>query len=138
VTNEQYLIVSYFAAAGGGLLAAVVTTVILRGPLRQSLRSAVLPLGRLLRRALPVWLILLVLCAFMSVSHLDCTHHTYQDVVTDRPHMIQVTRTQAQHMLFYLSAALFAYAISLAVMLAISHKAAGNKQKDDAARRQDH
>ena len=131
MTNEQYLIVSYFTAAGGGLVMAVITAALLRGALRQALRSVLSPLGRLLRRVLPAWLILAVLFAFMSVSYFDCTHHTYQEVVADRPHMIDVTRAQIQHMLLYVSIAMFAYTLGLAVMLAISPRIAGNEPKDD-------
>jgi hypothetical protein len=69
---------------------------------------------------LPAWLVLLVLFAFTSVSYLDCDHGTYQDVVKDRGHMEQVTRTQASDMLNYLAAGLLTYTAALAIILIIS------------------
>ena len=119
MTNEQYLIVSYFAAAGGGVVMAVITAMILRSPLRQAVGGILSPLGRLLRRLLPAWLILFVLFAFMTVSYFDCSHQTYQKIVTDRPHMIRVTHSQAQHMLLFAGVALFVYVLGLAVILVV-------------------
>ncbi len=119
MTNEQYLIVSYFSAAGGGLVCAAATALMLRGRLRRAIGAVTGPVAKVFRRALPAWLVLLVLFAFTSVSYLDCDHSTYQDVVNDRPHMEKVTRRQASQMLRLLAVGLLSYALALAVTLAI-------------------
>lgn len=119
MTNENYLIVSYFCAASGGVVGAVVTALLLRGSLRRAVAGVLGPVGRVFRRVLPAWLVLLVLFAFTSVSYLDCGHDTYQHVVEDRGHMEQVTRTQASRMLNYLAVGLLAYTAALAIMLII-------------------
>jgi len=119
VTNEDYLIVSYFCAAGGGVACAAATALLLRGPLRRAVAAVLGPVARAFRRVLPAWLVLLVLFAFTSVSYLDCDHSNYQEVVKDRAHMQQVTRTQASEMLNFLAAGLLAYAAALALMLVI-------------------
>ena len=80
------------------------------------------PLGRFLRRLLPPWLILAVLFAFMATSYMDCSHHSYEDVVNDRLHMEDVTRSQATGMLAFLSVSLLAYGLVLTVALAVSHR----------------
>lgn len=119
MTNENYLIVSYFCAAAGGMAGAAATALLLRGPLRRAVAAVLAPVGRVFRRMLPAWLVLMVLFAFTSVSYLDCKHETYQHVVKDRAHMEQVTRTQASKMLNYLAVGLLAYAAALAIMLTI-------------------
>ena len=119
MTNENYLIVSYFCAAAGGLAGAAATALLLRSAVRRAVAAVLAPVGKVFRRVLPAWLVLLVLFAFTSVSYLDCDHSTYQEVVKDRAHMEQVTRTQASKMLNYLTAGLLVYAAALAVMLTI-------------------
>ena len=119
MTNENYLIVSYFCAAGGGVVGAVLTALVLRGSLRRAVAGVLGPVGRVFRRMLPAWLVLMVLFAFTSVSYLDCHHKTYHNVVKDRAHMEQVTRTQASQMLNYLAVGLLAYSAALAIMLII-------------------
>ncbi len=117
MTNEQYLIVSYFSAAGGGIAVAVLTALLLRSRLRGAVRSLVKPMGRIMRRLLPTWLILMVLFAFMSVSYLDCEHHDYQQVVEDRPHMVDVTHNQLKDMTTWLAVGLSVFALVLSVIL---------------------
>ena len=119
MTNEQYLIVSYFAVIGGGALLAAVTALLLRGSLRRAVSGLLRPVGVALRRMLPTWLILLVLFAFMSVSYMDCSHSTYDDVVNDRDHMVIVTHRQTSKVLLYLAVALLAYAAVLGVALIV-------------------
>ena len=119
MTNEQYLIVSYFSAAGGGVAAAVLTALLLRSRLREAVSSLVKPIGRVMRRVLPTWLILLVLFAFMSVSYIDCSHHTYQEVVEDRPHMVRITHKQLEDMATWLAVGLSVFALALSVMLVV-------------------
>ena len=122
MTNESYLYVSYFAAALGGIAAALLTAALLRPAICQAFADAMAPLGRLLRRVLPPWLILAVLFAFMATSYMDCSHHSYEDVVRDRPHMEDVTRSQATGMLAFRSVSLLAYGLALTVALAASHR----------------
>ena len=100
-------------------MGAVLTALVLRGSLRRAVAGVLGPVGRVFRRMLPAWLVLMVLFAFTSVSYMDCDHDSYQDVVTDRGHMEQVTRTQASEMLNYLAVGLLAYTAALAIMLTI-------------------
>lgn len=115
MTNEAYLVFSYFAVAVGGVVLAGLTALWLAGPLRRAtapLRGAI---ARLFRRALPAWLVLLVLGGFLSVSYIDCAHQTYEAVVADRAHMQDVTANQARHVLTYLGIGLLSFSLALAV-----------------------
>jgi len=124
VDNEQYLQVSYFVAAGAGIVAAVVTALVLRRANREATEapSAAAWAGRLLRRGLPAWLILAVLAAFMSVSYFPargCNEpsKTYSQIVADRDHLVQVTKTQASEMANQLAVALVDYGVVLGIFL---------------------
>ena len=130
MTNEQYLVVSYFSAVVGGVVLAVVTAMIVRGPLRRAVGGAFRPLGRLVRRVLPAWLVLMVLLAFTMVSYFDCSHHSYRQIVEDRPHLISVTRTQSRYMLICLGLALLVYVLVLAVVLAVRPRVDEGKPAD--------
>ena len=119
MTNEQYLIVSYFTVAGGGIVAAMATAALLRAPLRNALgrlsRSACAYLGRFL----PTWLVLAALLAFVSVSYIDCAHTTYQSVVDDDVHLVATTHRQIGRIFTYLAIGVFTYALALAVFLVV-------------------
>jgi len=117
MTNEQYLVVSYFAAAGVGVLLAVLTALFLSAPLTRVLAGVARPLGTVFRRFLPSWLILAVLFSFFSVTYYDCQHDTYQKIVADRHYLVQKNFEQGADMTWYLAAALAAYGLVLGISL---------------------
>ncbi len=99
-------------------MAAVLTALLLRSRLRSAVGSLVKPMGRIMRRLLPTWLILLALFAFMSVGYFGtCSHHTYKAVVEDRAWMVGKTHTQAYRMATCLAVGLSVFALALSVML---------------------
>ena len=101
-------------------MCAAATALLLRGPLRRAAASVSAGVGRVFRRALPAWLVLLVLFAFTSISYLDCQHSSYQEVIKDRQHLEEVTRSQASEVLKYICIGMLSYALALAVAMAIS------------------
>jgi len=117
MTNEQYLVVSYFASAGAGILLAFLTALFLSGPLTRALQRVARPLASVFRRFLPSWLILAVLLGFLSVTYYDCSHGTYQEIVADRDHLVQKNFEQGADMTWYLAAALAAYGLVLGLSL---------------------
>ena len=122
MTNEQYLIISYFTAAGGGVLAAISTGLVLRGPLRSAVALFTAAARRFMGRALFAWLVMGVLLAFTSVGYFGtCDHQTYQSIVEDMPWMVQKTRQQTESIFGYLLAGVLTYALALAVVLAVWH-----------------
>lgn len=127
MTNEHYLRVFYFIAAGCGSALAAITALVLRKSLRRAAGAG--KVGTLLRRAFPTWLILAVVLGFASVSYFDCGHQDYASVVATRPYLVAKTHEQASQMLYYLAAALLAYAMVLAVVLGILRGRSGKTQQ---------
>jgi hypothetical protein len=119
MTNEQYLIVSYFLVAGGSVVAGAVTALFLRGPLRKAVAWIATPVGRFLGRSFVAWTLLAAMLGFLSISYFDCNHGTYQSIVQDPRHMVKVTHSQIQAVFQWLLIALMAYSLGLAVMLAL-------------------
>ena len=117
MSNEQYLVVSYFTAVAAGVAMAVLTTLLLVGPLGKALAGAAAPLAQVLRRVLPVWVILAALLGFLSVSYFDCEHGTYEKIMADRPHLVATTFEQGGAMCRYVAAGLAAYAVALGLAL---------------------
>jgi len=117
MSNEQYLTVSYFAVAGAGVLAAVGIALVLQKPLRGAMEACATPLGRILRRAMPAWLILAVLLGFLSVTYFDCSHDSYEKIVADRGHLVSKTREHGSAMSLYVAGglALFSLLVGLCV-----------------------
>ncbi len=70
-----------------------------------------------MKRIFPLWLIVAVLLAFISVSYIDCSHKDYQQVVADRGHLVSKTREQVWTMLAWLAVALFTYCLMLVLFL---------------------
>jgi len=117
MSNDQYLTVSYFAVAGAGVLASVGIALVLRKPLRGAMEACATPLGRILRRAMPAWLILAVLLGFLSVTYFDCSHRSYEEVVADRAHLVSKTCEHGSAMSLYVAGglALFSLVVGLCV-----------------------
>ena len=134
MTNEQYLVVSYFAAAGVGVLLAVLTALFLSAPLSKALGQVARPLAAVFRRFLPSWLILAVLLGFLSVTYYDCDHGTYQKIVADRHHLVQKNFEQGSAMTEYLAVGLSAYGLVLGLSLLGGLRAAlPDRQPPDSA-----
>jgi hypothetical protein len=128
VTNEQYLIVSYFAVAGGGVALAILTALVLVGPLGRALQDAVAPLAQILRRALPAWLILAAILGFLSVSYFDCAHKTYEDIVKDKSYLVGKNFEQGAQVCRYAAVALAAYAVALGLAIFAHARSRGSQR----------
>ena len=123
MTNEQYLITSYFTAAGAGIVVGALTGAVLIKPLRHALGIFVAPIGRLLGGTFLTWLILAGLMGFLSVGYFgSCSHDTYASIVADYPWMAAKSHEQAQSICLYLSIALLTYSLALAVLIAVPWK----------------
>jgi hypothetical protein len=129
MTNEQYLIVSYFSAGLLALVLGIVTYLWLRGcfnGITRALPSK--PAGTFLRRLLAPGLILPALAGFLAVTFYDCNKKTYRDVVSDRDYLEAKTRELIRAPLRYIVIALFVWGIIvLLALLAAKRQKTGEK-----------
>jgi len=99
LSNDTYLILSYFIFGMGSLVLAGFVYLVLRKPF------GVLAEGtghknnsQFLKRHLPVFLALVAGAAFFSVSYYDtgCSVLTYEQVVKDRGYLVKTNRRQVR------------------------------------------
>ena len=122
MTNDQYLIVSYFVCAALSLAAGVLVYLYLRRPFAGVADSA--PgnhLPALLKRLLPCGLIFPALLGFLSVSYQGCGK-SYADIVASREYLVAKNHEQLSEILFYIAVAiLFWNLIALLILRSAQH-----------------
>jgi hypothetical protein len=95
MTNDRYLIVSYFVAGAISLVFGTAAFLFLRRPFEDALKfCAGRNLGAALKRLFPVGIIVPALLGFVSVAYKDCGVGTYERVVRDRQYLIQKNHEQ--------------------------------------------
>jgi hypothetical protein len=127
MTNEQYLVVSYFAAGAGSVALAGATYALLR---RSFAGVAAVPaggaFGRILRPLFLPGLLLPALAGFLGVAFKSCTRDTYAEVVADRAYLVSRNQAQVQAALSRLWLALLVW--GLIVTLGVALTARGRRQ----------
>ena len=117
MTNDQYLIVSYFVCAALSLAAGVLVYLYLRRPFAGVADSA--PgnhLPALLKRLLPCGLIFPALLGFLSVSYRGC-NESYENIIAHRELLVAKNQEQISAILFYIVVAvLFWNLIALLIL----------------------
>ena len=118
MSNEQYLIVSYFAVGALVLAIAVLTYLWLKRGLAGVADSVPQrPLGVLLKRLFLVGIVLPSLVGLFSVSFKTCGTDTYAQVIADRAYLMAKNREQVTTSLNYIIAALIVWGLILLVPL---------------------
>jgi hypothetical protein len=120
MSNEQYLIVSYFAIGALVLAIAVLTYLWLKrgfAGIADSVPQR--PLGVVLKRLFLIGIVLPSLVGFFSVSFKTCGTDTYAKVIADRAYLVAKNREQVTTSLNYIIAALIVWGLILLVPLAI-------------------
>jgi hypothetical protein len=117
LTNDQYLIVSYFVCATLSIAAGVLVYLYLRRPFSGVADSA--PgkhLPTLLKRLFPCGLVFPALLGFLSVSYRGCDK-SYADIVASRDYLVAKNHEQISAILFYVVlAVLFWNLIALLIL----------------------
>jgi hypothetical protein len=126
MTNEQYLIVSYFLCAALSVVFAILVYLFLRPPFRvmtETLSGS--PFSSTLKRLFPIGLVFPALLGYVSVSYQSCGQPTYEQIVKDRGFLIAKNQEQISSIFFYiLSAVLF---WDLIAVLMLRYKQNGEK-----------
>ena len=123
MTNEQYLIVSYFVCAALSLAAGVLVYLYLRRPFAAVAAAASgKHLPTILKRLFPCGLLFPALLGFLSVSYQSCGHTTYESIVESRSYLVAKNHEQISAILFYVVVAvLFWNLIALLILRSAQH-----------------
>jgi uncharacterized iron-regulated membrane protein len=126
LTNDQYLIVSYFVCAALSVAAGVLVYLYLRRPFAGVADAASgKHLPTLLKRLLPCGLVFPALLGFLSVSYDGCGK-SYADIVANREFLVAKNQEQLSAILFYVVLAiLFWNLIAFLILRSAQH---GNKE----------
>jgi len=117
MTNEQYLIASYFAGAAISVALGIWMYFYLRRPYGEFVGAMS---GRqfpsILRKLFPYGLIFPALIGFISVSYTSCNHETYEKIVQDRQYLVQKNHEQLSSILLSLFIAILAWNLVLVLI----------------------
>jgi len=123
MTNEQYLIVSYFCVAPVSVGIGFVAYLWLRGPLRGI--AATLPwkgFRELLVRLFPAGILLPALLGFLSVSYKGCNIREYDKIIARREYLVSKNQEQISASLVHVVWAVFAWCALIAIFLAAKRR----------------
>jgi hypothetical protein len=123
MTNEQYLIASYFAVAGISLALGFGAYLWLKVPLHAVARA--LPwkaVRELLVRLFPMGILLPALMGFISVRYIGCAADDYQHVIAERSYLVGKNQEQLSASLTYVIGAVCAWCVLVAILLAVKRR----------------
>jgi hypothetical protein len=123
MTNEQFLIVSYFCVAAIAVAIGFVAYFWLRAPLQEV--SAALPwkvFRELLSRLFPVGMVFPALLGFVSVSYRGCKRQEYEKIVADRFYLVSKSQEQISASLIHVVWAVFAWCALIAILVAMKRR----------------
>jgi uncharacterized membrane protein len=122
MSNEQYLIVSYFSVGVLSIVIAMVAYAFLHRPLAGL--TGAFPnrnLASVLKKLFPAGLVLPALAGFLSVNYQSC-HASYQSIIADRSYLIGKNQEQISATCFFLVLAIMAWGVVLLLSLATQRK----------------
>jgi hypothetical protein len=117
MTNEHYLIVSYFLFGLVSLGLGVAAYRVLRRPFSAVAEAVAGKFGSsILKRALAVSLPMAAILGFLSVNYRACGM-SYEEVVKDRSYLEQLNRQQLQHAGNWIVYVVFAWGVVVLICL---------------------
>jgi hypothetical protein len=103
MTNERYLIASYFAGAALSAGMGTMVYLFLRRPFGGVADAASgKRLSSMLKRLLPCGLLFPALLGFVSVSYQSCGRRTYEGIVQNRSYLVEKNQEQISSVLLYI------------------------------------
>jgi hypothetical protein len=119
MTNEQYLIVSYFLVAVVLIGMGFFTYLLLRksfASVTEETRSR--NFARVLRRLFPASIILPALVGFLSVTYYGCGKDSYASIIASRSFLMEVNQRQISTGLTWIVLSVVVWGIVVALVLA--------------------
>ncbi|MGB2677717.1 MAG: hypothetical protein WAN12_11605 [Candidatus Acidiferrum sp.] len=117
MTNEQYLIASYFASAAVSVALGTLVYFYLR---RSFDAIAETSSGRrfpdILKKLFPLGLIFPALLGFISVTYASCNHETYEKIVQNREYLVEKNQEQLSSIMFSLLIAILVWNLVLVLV----------------------
>ena len=102
MTNEHYLIVSYFVCAALSVAAGILVYLYLRRPFAAVTAAASgKHLPEIIKRLFPCGLVFPALLGFLSVSYRGC-NESYESIIARREYLIAINQQQLSAILFYI------------------------------------
>jgi hypothetical protein len=131
MTNDRYLIVSYFAVAALAIVFGSVTWLSLRrsfGGITQALSTG--NLSRILKTMFPAGLILPAFLGFISVSYRGCGK-SYEEIVKERSYLVQINQKQISSILLWIAAALLFWDLVILFALRFARTSSQSSESPD-------
>ena len=122
MSNEQYLIVSYFFVGVLSIVMAMAVYAFLRRPLA-GLAGAFSDrnLASVLKKLFPAGLILPALAGFLSVSYQSC-HQSYESIIADRSYLVGKNQEQISAACLFLMLAILSWGVVVLLSLVTQPK----------------
>jgi hypothetical protein len=136
MSNEQYLIVSYFLVGGLAIVIAIGVYARLRRPLAGLARA--FPnrnLASVLKKLFPAGLVLPALAGFLSVSYRSCERESYKSIIADRSYLVGKNREQLSAICFFLMLAVLGWGLVVLLSLVTKPKEPGSGGDGEPNRR---
>ena len=111
MTNEQYLVVSYFTVGLLSFAFALATYLLLRHSFIGVTQAVRGKLSIILRRLFFIGIILPALFGFFSVSFRSCSKETYVQIIADRSYLVAKNQEQLSASLSYIVIALLLWGL---------------------------
>jgi hypothetical protein len=111
MTNEQYLVVSYFTVGLLSFAFALATYLLLRHSFIGVTQAVRGKLSIILRRLFFIGIILPALVGFFSVSFRSCSKETYVQIIADRSYLVVKNQEQLSTSLSYIVIALLLWGL---------------------------
>jgi hypothetical protein len=135
MSNEHYLIVSYFFVGGLAIVIAIAVYARLRRPLAGLARA--FPnrnLASVLKKLFPAGLVLPALAGFLSVSYRSC-NESYESIIEDRSYLVAINQIQLSAICFFLMLAVLGWGIVVLLSLVTKPKEPGRGGDGEPNRR---
>jgi hypothetical protein len=122
MSNEQYLVVSYFSVGALSTVIAMAAYAFLRRPLDGLTRSfANRNLASVLKKLFPAGLVLPALAGFLSVTYRSCGE-SYSSIIANRTYLVGKNQEQLSAICFFLMVAVLGWGVVVLLSLVSQRK----------------